>query len=85
MPASAAWFSSIRPASLAPRSPTTHCCLAPHACGSTELLNRVRTYRLAVPVSAAIRWAVAASGKVASIFSAWFNCTVPRGRSPDLK
>lgn len=37
-------------------------------------------YRFAPPpVSAAIRWAVAASGRVESIFSAWFNCTVPRG------
>ena len=34
---------------------------------------------------AAIRWAVAASGRVESIFSAWFNCTVPREPSPDLK
>ena len=46
----------------------------------------VRAYRFTPPpASAAIRWAVAASGSVESIFSAWFNCAVPREPSPDLK
>ena len=37
------------------------------------------------PISAAIRRAAVASGRVESIFRAWFNCAVARGRSPVLK